>query len=48
MINMFVVENCCRHVLNAKSLGKELKDEFMAGVVEKNIEDGVPLRGRGL
>jgi hypothetical protein len=57
--NMLVVENCCRHVLNAKSLGKDqtkkrkmmlkqLKDEVMVGVAEKNTEDDVPLRGRGL
>jgi len=27
---------------------KQLKDEVTVGVVEKNTEDGVPLRGRGL
>jgi hypothetical protein len=46
-------------VINSKSLGKDqtkkrkmmlkqLKDEVMSGVAEKNIEDSVPLRGRGL
>ena len=57
--NMLVVENCSRNFLNSKSLVKDrtkkrkmilkqLKDEVTVGVVEKNIEDGVPLRGRGL
>jgi hypothetical protein len=27
---------------------KQLKAEIMEGVVEKNTEDDVPLRGRGL
>jgi hypothetical protein len=48
-----------RHVLNDKSMGKkdtkkrkmmskQLKDEVMASVDEKNTEEYVPLRGRGL
>jgi hypothetical protein len=56
---MLVVWNFHRHVPNCKSLGKDqtkkrkmmlkqLKDEVMAGVAEKNTKDGVPLRGRGL
>jgi len=58
-IEMTVVWNFCRNVINDKSLGedqtkkrkimlKQLKDEVMESVVEKNIDDDVPLRGRWL